>query len=297
LDARIYNNSGLMNRDLSYLSSDNCLNIDREFYIKEVSGRPDLKFDFPNDRKFILEVKVGNKDHHPGYSGIEKADIALLTINKVKVLPDPAWINITWKEIYDHIRETNNDLIKGFAVFLKGVFFMKDIQRVDSFEIRNLVYLNWMIEAALFEIHNEDTYTIKQLSGLKNFLEDGSGYYFEFKINEKHYFQPWIGINYNVEVESGNPFGLMLWLNEYHGMHREMARRLSSQPDFKNEIFPPSEYHCNIGKDIVTVMPIKWQESFLCLRNKNEQIKYIKDFTLQCLYKLKYFHDAIKVIH
>ncbi|MCU7492769.1 MAG: hypothetical protein HF312_17475 [Ignavibacteria bacterium] len=283
-------------KDLSYLTSENYLDVEREFNAKEISGRPDLRFEFLNDHVFILEVKVGDKNYHSNYSDLGNADIGLLTISNVKDLLDPGWVNFTWKELHDHIIKSDNDLIVGFAEFLKGVFYMEDIQKIEKFEIKYLIYLNRMIKAALLEIGNEGTFKVKLTSGVRTFFVDGSGYYFTYSLDDK-YFQPWIGINYNVETESGNPFGLMLWLNGHHSMHLKAARSLSADSILKNKLFPESEFHCKADKNELVIMPKNWQESFLCLGGKDQQLKFIKDFILQCLHNLEYLYDATKIIY
>lgn len=285
-------NSKSKNKDLSYIFSNNCLNIEREFYEKEISGRPDLKFEFANGRTLILEVKVGDKDYHKNkYSKLKNTDVSVLTINHVdKTDLGNGWINFTWKELHDCIRNTHNELISGFAMFIKGVFSMRDIKEVKSFEIKDLLYINWMVEAALLEIENERTYIIQMDSRPKSFSDEGSGYYFLVSLNESQHLFPWVGINYNTHY----PFGLMFWLNGFHQMHHILCKMLLDH-GLRNSIFPEDEYIIESRGKQVVIMLRNWERDFLSVENKDEQIRYIKNFILQCLSKFQNLSCSLDV--
>jgi len=180
--------------------------------VTEVTGRPDLILYFNDESQLIIEVKKYKRDLQLDlYDKIfNNQPKVLLSYYKEDVSNYPNWTNITWSEITKKLDELmDNNLLNGFSHFIKGVFNM-NCKKVESFSINNLVYLNMMIEESLKSLN----YNIRYRD--KGFTDAGSGYFFSYPINDNICLYPWIGINYNIQSKSKNPFGLMFWLNQGH---------------------------------------------------------------------------------
>lgn len=277
--------------DISYVNEEYFVSVEREFTEKEINGRPDLRFLFAGEKELLLEVKKYDKNYHLTYDALFK-DICILTHCRVKNEVPERWIKVTWRELYDNLKISEDNLIKAFADFIKGVFAMKDIKRVESFQIQNLYYLNSMIENALLEIKSENIFDVTINYKTKSFSSEGSGYHFDFRINSNQYLFPWIGVNYNDMAESKNPFGLMIWLNQYHQFHLLVNQKFTQMSSDKlKSIMPVNDtYHLNLKNNQVVIMPNCWNDDFLCKRTVDEQIYYIKNF-LQAFLKL--FQDIL----
>lgn len=258
----------------------NFINSCREFFAGE-AGRPDLKIDFTEENAIILEVKIFDNNYHLEYNklryhpGIAKGitEIALLTTTEVNEPGTENWIKIRWEELAELCKGSEDPLVAGFSKFIMGICKMKKIEIVKDFQIRNLLFLNRMIERALMEIAAKTN--LKIWRNTKSFTEAGSGFVFEAILNENIKIFPWLGINYN---DSENPFGLMLWLNADQQPHCGIARWLM-KGSVKERLFPENDYFVNIKNNEVVVMPQNWENNFTKLASKEEQIQCIRTFT------------------
>lgn len=177
-------------------------------YSESNTGRPDLFFQCGDQSKYIIEVKIYDKnDHFDQY----KKDFPKATFGFIAnyEMESQSGIYIkTWESFYNYLTEIiksdriDSDeitLIKGYLVYLKEVCAIMEIKKMNFANISSLYYFTHIIEKIIKSEKNCDIYN-KMTSRSS---DEYSGKYFSYKSTSfKKTIYPWYGIFHSAYDEN-----------------------------------------------------------------------------------------------
>ncbi len=169
-------------------------------YSESNTGRPDLFFQCGEQSKYIIEVKIYDKnDHFDQYKkDFPKATFGFIANYEMESRND-IYIK-TWESFHDYLTEIiksdmiDSDeitLIEGYLVYLKEVCAIMEIKKLNFANISSLYYFTHIIEKIIKSEKNCDIYN--RMTSRSS--DEYSGKYFSYKSTTlKKTIYPWFGI-------------------------------------------------------------------------------------------------------
>jgi hypothetical protein len=176
--------------------------IEREH--REGKSRPDFYFkDIQNDKEYILEIKIYDKNIHPEYKEkFKKTKLSFIANYEAKGEPYHAeqiysYVN-TWYKFIPYLQNRiknipNNDLIKGYIIYLKKLTNFLEAKSMNLKNTKSLIDFNTLLEKIVKEFPNN---SLSINNSKKSYGVDFSGKYCKYKKQKKE-IEFWIGVYFD----------------------------------------------------------------------------------------------------
>jgi hypothetical protein len=176
-------------------------NIEVEREHTEKKSRLDFYFfDTENDKKYILEIKIYDKNIHPEYKNkfksMKRSLMANYSVNNTEKTYD---IVNTWHNFIDHIFKIEsfkkNVLINGYIIYLKQVTQYLEAKSMNLKSTKSLVDFNRILEKIIKQFPEN----VLMVNGKKQANARGESFYGKYVSYKKQRKQAsfWIGVYFD----------------------------------------------------------------------------------------------------